>query len=357
MPFGAALAVWGVKRNSITTSTRADPHPIRDFFIGDLIDYAPKDHNDMMERPFFSIAKRKRLKPIEYTNDDGSIWVKVTGSPEHGIASIWDADIIIYCISRIVAARDRGDNDAGPSIFVTPYELLKGIARETGGKNYSELMAAVRRLKTTTIETNIRSGKNRTAMFNWLAEIEGEGRDQQDPERLSMLELRLSNWLFKGIMSGKGVLTLDREWFLLTGGLERVLYRIARKHAGDQAHGWTCRFDVLYKKTGSEEPQRNFAVRLRKLVARNDLPRYHMSLTTTVDGSPAVYFLPRRFVAARNTITAIADRDRARVAWIDSGRQPREFEKALAEWRASGASLEQFVEQYTSLEARVLPAC
>ncbi len=347
------LARWAVTQKFITPSTRTDPHPIKDFFIADLIDYAPKDHNDMMERPFFSIAKRKRLKPIEYKNDDGSIWIKVTGSPEHGIATIWDTDIIIYCISRIVAARDRGDNDAGPSIFVTPYELLKGIARETGGKNYSELMAAIRRLKTTTIETNIRSGKNRTAMFNWLAEIEGEGRDQQDPERLSMLELRLSNWLFKGIMSGKGVLTLDREWFLLTGGLERVIYRIARKHAGDQAQGWTCRFDVLYNKTGSEEPLRNFAVRLRKLVSRNDLPRYQMSLTTTVDNSPAVHFIARRFVQARPELEVRHERDRARMVWIDSGRNPRDFDKTLAEWRASGASIAQFIEQHSAPEGQL----
>lgn len=330
-------------------TTRADPHPIRDFFIAELIDYAPKDHPDMMERPFFSIAKRKRLKPIEYQNDDGSVFVKVSASPEHGMATIWDADILIYCISRIVAARDRGDNDFGPSIFVTPYELLKGIARETGGQNYAELMAAIKRLKTTTIETNIRGGPQRVAMFNWLAEIEGEGRDSADPNQLKTLELRLSNWLFKGLMSGKGVLTLDREWFLLKGGLERVLYRIARKHAGDQAQGWTCRFDVLYKKAGSEEPMRNFAVRLRKLVARNDLPRYFMNLTTTTDGSAAVHFIARRFVEARPELQqGRNERDRARQAWIDSGRNPREFEQALKEWIGSGASVAQFIDQFSS---------
>lgn len=346
---GAGLARWAVTQNPITTSTRTDPHPIKDFFIADLIDYAPKDHNDMMERPFFSIAKRKRMKPIEYTNDDGSIWVKVTGSPEHGIASIWDADIIIYCISRIVAARDRGDNDAGPSIFVTPYELLKGIARETGGKNYDQLMAAIKRLKTTTIETNIRRGRERTAMFNWLAEIRGEGDLRSERNELKSLELRLSNWLYEGIMSGKGVLTLDREWFLLKGGLERVIYRIARKHAGDQRQGWTCRFDVLYKKTGCEDQPRNFAAALRKLAARNNLPSYAMTLTKTTDGSDAVHFIARRHLVGQfvsRKAQEVQERDRARAAWIDSGRHPRDFDHALEEWLASGAPLSQFVDNY-----------
>jgi plasmid replication initiation protein len=328
--------------------SRRDPHPIRDFFIAELIDYAPKDHTDMMERPFFSIAKRKRLKPIEYENDDGTLFVRVTGNPEWGIASIWDADVLIYCISRIVAARDRGDNDFGPSIFVTPYELLKGIARDTGGQNYVELIAAIKRLKTTTIETNIRGGKAGTAMFNWLAEIEGEGSKLDDPGQLKQLELRLSNWLFKGLMSGKGVLTLDREWFLLKGGLERVIYRIARKHAGDQPQGWTCRFDTLYKKTGSEEPMRNFAVRLRRLVTKDLLPRYTMKLTKTVDGAAAVHFLARHYALDR--VNAVRDdtlgRVEARRAWIDGGRNPRDFDQAFDEWRASGAGINQFVQTY-----------
>ncbi len=303
----------------------------------------------MMERPFFAIAKRKRLKPIEYKNDDASVHVRVTASPEHGMATIWDADILIYCISRIVAARDRGDNDCGPSIFVTPYELLKGIARETGGKNYDQLMAAIKRLKTTTIETNIRRGRERMAMFNWLAEIGGEGELRAPRHELKTLELRLSNWLYDGIMSGKGVLTLDREWFLLKGGLERVIYRIARKHAGDQRTGWTCRFDVLYKKTGCEDQARNFAAALRKLAARNDLPTYAMTLTKTVDGSDAVHFIARRHLVGQfvsRKAQEVQHRDAARTAWVDSGRNPREFDQEFEQWLASGASVEQFIEVY-----------
>lgn len=313
-----------------------------------------------MERPFFAIAKRKRMRPIVYENADASVWIKVSAHPEHGMATIWDADILIYCISKIVAARDAGDNDFGPSIFVSPYELLKSIARETGGKNYQELMAAIKRLKTTTIETNIRGGKNRIAIFNWLAEVEGEGQTVENPEQLKTLELRLSNWLFKGIMSGKGVLTLDREWFLLKGGLERVLYRIARKHAGEQSHGWTCRFDVLYQKTGSEEPIRNFAVRLRRLVMKNSLPRYSMTLTKTQDGSEAVHFIGRAFLSTVEPPTVRAAslgdqltlaRDKARTAWLDSGRNPRGFESAWARWLSDGREPDEFVGLYKEVAA------
>jgi len=78
-----------------------------------------------------------------------------------------------------------------------------------------------------------------------------------------------------------------------------VLYRIARKHAGEQPQGRTCRLDVLYKKTGCEDQSRNFAAAVRKLAAPNSLPRYHMTLTTTADGKPALHFIARHILAAR----------------------------------------------------------
>jgi hypothetical protein len=34
-----------------------------------------------MERPFFSLQKRKRLKPIEYRSPDGEAWVRVQAIP------------------------------------------------------------------------------------------------------------------------------------------------------------------------------------------------------------------------------------------------------------------------------------
>ena len=78
-----------------------------------------------------------------------------------------------------------------------------------------------------------------------------------------------------------------------------MLYRIARKHAGEQPQGRTCRLDVLYKKTGCEDQSRNFAAAVRKLAAPNSLPRYHMTLTTTADGKPALHFIARHILAAR----------------------------------------------------------
>ncbi len=64
---------------------RTDPNPEFDFFIPLANDLSLKDQRETMERPFFSLAKRKRVKPIEYTSPDGSVWVKVDAMPANGI--------------------------------------------------------------------------------------------------------------------------------------------------------------------------------------------------------------------------------------------------------------------------------
>ena len=59
-----------------------------------------------MERPFFSLAKKPRYKPIEY--QVGDVWVEVSANPKFGMATIWDADILIWASTQITEALDRG---------------------------------------------------------------------------------------------------------------------------------------------------------------------------------------------------------------------------------------------------------
>src|SRR3546814_10095447 len=62
-------------------SKRRDPNPTFDLFIPLMNDLPLKDQREVMERPFFSLQKRKRLKPIEYRSPDGEAWVKVEAMP------------------------------------------------------------------------------------------------------------------------------------------------------------------------------------------------------------------------------------------------------------------------------------
>jgi plasmid replication initiation protein len=272
---------------------RRDPDgPQFDFFIPLVHDVPLKDQRETMERPFFSLQKRKRLKPIEYTSGDGAAWVKVEAMPAYGMATIWDADILIWAASILNRMKEQGANDLPRTLKTTTYDLLKAIKRTTGGKDYHELQAALQRLETTSIRTSIRAPKRRTeAQFGWLNgwtleidEASGQPRG---------MTLTLSDWVYEGIISEKSLLTMHPDYFLLTSGLERALYRIARKHAGVQLTGWVCRTEVLREKTGSDSSAKEFTRMLKKIVERDQLPEYALSFTKTGDGAPALHIVLR----------------------------------------------------------------
>ena len=302
-------------------SKRAIRNQEFDLFIPRLSSLPLKDQREVMERPFFSLSKRKRLKPIEYTSPDGEVWVHVSGNPAFGIATIWDADILIWATSRLNQMREAGVNDLPRTLHTSSYDLLKAIRRDTGGKSYGELQAALQRLEATTIQTSMRAPtRQKKAQFGWLDEWTMEVDATTGAPR--GLTITLSNWVYEGLLRDKALLTLHPDYFTLSGGLERAIYRIARKHAGDQAGGWTCRVAVLYDKTGSESPLKQFTYLLRKIVAANDLPEYDLQFTNTADNSLAVHFV-RRDAEERALIKAELDRLKA-----DTARRQRENERA-----------------------------
>lgn len=77
-----------------------------DPFVVATGDASPRDQRDLMERPFFSLSKTPRTRPILYKAAD--VEVQVLGLPEHGMATIWDADVLIWAASQIVEAENLG---------------------------------------------------------------------------------------------------------------------------------------------------------------------------------------------------------------------------------------------------------
>lgn len=59
-----------------------------ELFLPYLADLPLRDQREMMERPFFSLAKSKRVKPIDYRSPDGKLWVHVSANPDYGMATI-----------------------------------------------------------------------------------------------------------------------------------------------------------------------------------------------------------------------------------------------------------------------------
>lgn len=270
---------------------RGDHQP--DLFAASFADIPVRDQRDTMERPFFSLAKKPRLTPIEYKV--GNVWVEVSANPKFGMATIWDADILIWASTQVTEALDRGLKPSR-TIQFHPYNLLRSIRRQTGGADYAKLRAALDRLTHTAVRTNIRAnGKKKFASFHWL-ESWTETIDEASGEPTG-ITITLPDWLYAGIVERGGVLSISEDYFLLTGGIERWLYRVARKHAGGQEAGWSFTMRQLYEKSGSAARFSDFAIDIRKAVTANNLPEYEANITRNREGDECVHFVHRSHLA------------------------------------------------------------
>jgi plasmid replication initiation protein len=88
------------------------------------------------------------------------------------------------------------------------------------------------------------------------------------------------------------VLTIDRAYFALTGGLERWLYRIVRKHAGRQLNGWRFEIAHLHVKSGCLSPLKRFAFELRDIARRQPLPGFRLAIEVNQFGRQLLTFKP-----------------------------------------------------------------
>jgi plasmid replication initiation protein len=231
-------------------------------------DMAPRDSQDLMAFPFFSLAKSRRTAPIDFRS--GNVTIRVEGTQEHGIATIWDADVLIWAASQIVEARDAG---LRPSRWIraTPYEILRFIGRGTSLNDYQRLKAALDRLQSTTVATSIRETTGRRLhRFSWI----NEWKELADASGTPLgIELILPDWFYAGVLDAALVLTIDPAYFRLKGGIERWLYRLVRKHGGGRSTAGNSTSDTC---TAIRQRGRfsDFAYDLRALVARQSLPGY-----------------------------------------------------------------------------------
>ena len=130
--------------------------------------FAARDAQELMAYPFFSLAKSRCIVPIEFRA--GKINIRVEAVPEHGIATIWDTDLLIWAASQIVEARDAGLKTSR-LMAATPYEILTFVGRGTSARDYARLKAELDPVQSTTVMTSIRQPtERRRHRFSWINE-------------------------------------------------------------------------------------------------------------------------------------------------------------------------------------------
>lgn len=255
-----------------------------DLFLPQLTALPLRDQRETMERPFFSLSKRKRLKPIDYVSPDRKVTVHVTANSEYGLATIYDLDILIYCASVLIEHKRRGANDIPQTLHVVPYDMLKTLKREVGGRAYELLGNALDRLQSTTVKTNIRSGDAVETTFSW---IDSHSQLKDRAGNVRGMRITLAKWFYDGVLMDGGVLAIDPAYFSLTGGRERWLYRVARKHAGGSGNdGFAISMPTLFEKSGADGDYRRFKFEMAKIARADGLPGYSLELEQREDAEP-----------------------------------------------------------------------
>jgi plasmid replication initiation protein len=325
-----------------------DRHPNLDFFLADLV-VTPKDDIASMEHPVFA------LKPGDTTirkYEHNGYFLHVIPSVL-GHATIHDKDILIYCISQVVAAADTGGFiEPTRRVRVTAHDLLVQTNRPTDGRGYDRLKEALDRLAGTRVKTNITTNGTRTTeafgIIDWYRIVEktpGDGR-------MIAIDICLSEWSFRAAMS-REVLTLDKEYFRLRKALEKRVYELARKHCGAQ-ETWRCSVELLHKKTGARCSLREFRRLLADVVEHQHLPQYQLEVLS--DGTARFWNRAsgswRLRMAEETSALALADEQAAYEARY---RQEWERDNPGRDWPGIEAAAASERQRHKMLAAAMVP--
>ena len=252
-------------------------HPNRDFFLAAMFDYALKDDGASMEAPIFTLSTKPDLSIWEWSSKDGNKYVKVAPSVL-GRATQHDKDVLIYVVSQLTEALNRGRDDAkNRTVRFTVYDFLVTTNRQTSGQGYKLLQEAFERLAGTRITTDIKTGGERVKQgFGIIDEWTIIEKSNSD-ERMIAVEVKLSRWLYNAVQAFE-VLTIHPDYFRLRKPLARRLYEIARKHCGHQTE-WTIGLELLQEKAGSKSTLKEFRRAVRTIQTDDSLPEYRLLLT------------------------------------------------------------------------------
>ncbi|MBC9009755.1 replication initiator protein A [Acetobacter tropicalis] len=218
-----------------------------------------------MSNAFFALGKGRRRAPLRFRQGGQNILV----SSPIALATIWDADILIWATSTMIAAQRCGAPI--PSVLqATRYEILGFPGRDVSGGYYERLPDSLERLSRTNVVISASEWTDEQIGAPWIEDW-----------RISagVVHIRLAVWLREAVLTPRAVLALDPAYFTLTSGFERLLYLIARRHAGRQRDGWAFEVAHLHRKTGITQTLVAFVALLRRVARSNTLPGYRIELS------------------------------------------------------------------------------
>ncbi len=266
------------------------------FFVPTIYDAPLKDDVHLMDVAPFSLSKKANKGIIKYELKDSLITIE--GGAESGLATVFDYDIFLNMVSHLAdeVQKYRRDEAKGlrPSLPPKTYRpnashILKFCRRSDGGKSYEDLEAALDRLSNTTIKVvNLSGGKRRQVdsrpMISGYSVVSRTGAN-----KIETIEISIPDWVYTSVVRNEKtlpLLTLHQDYFLISSGLGRFIYRLARKAAGKTEATYSLK--ELHKRSGSSQEFRKFAYDLREFITRTlafPMPEYDLALEEGRDGA------------------------------------------------------------------------
>jgi plasmid replication initiation protein len=234
-----------------------------------------KNDRNLMVYAWFALTREKQTELPVY--NDGKVRIEITGT-KHGVANIWDAELLIYMASIIQDRLNRGLS-AEQVVSFTAHDFFRITGTKPGGSSYDRLEKSLVRLRGTLIRTNIETGGEGEAEgFGWIDNYKIQYRRGRGGEKvMKAVQVRICDWLHRAIVRDRRMLTYDPRYFDL-GPIEKRLYEIARAHCGNQ-NGFKIGLEKLHRRVGTTMELRFFKAELVKIAKRrNPLPEYGFML-------------------------------------------------------------------------------
>lgn len=255
-------------------------------------DLAIKDDIASMELPLFSLSKQRDIRVREFVRGESSL--KIIPAIV-GAATVFDKDLLLFVGSQIVEARNKGQQTSRV-VHVCTADFLNSTRRGDGGRSYAAIIEMLQRLRGTTIQTNIPTGKNQIMQTEGFAMIDHykvlsskiKTRNGNRIELVHSFTVTINEWLYNSLLDYE-VLTIDSAYFNLSKPIERRMYEIARKYCGDKPI-WKINIDLLKEKIGTKKERFKFRDEIRQIISADNLPQYKIALDSKVSPDNVVFY-------------------------------------------------------------------
>lgn len=248
-----------------------------------LYDIGTRDHRAVMDVAVFRLGKKhhRANTVILYEFPDG--YVQVSSGP-HGMASIWDYDIVLLAISYLNEGMNQHREGKAPkpeqTVVLPVQAVLKFCGKDNGGHQKNGIAGALERLGTTYIIIQ------RTRNTGAKPEIITEGESLINKfkvitdgctKKVKRVEIKVADWMYQEITERPqpDVLAVNPDYFHIKQGVGRFVYRLARQSAGKGSAFWN--FGTLFMRSGSTGSRGEFNRLLREVIKANSLPDYFLT--------------------------------------------------------------------------------